>query len=244
MENVKDKVIAITGASSGIGRATALMLAEAGARLVLGARRAERLETLAGEIEAAGGTAIAHETDVTDRASVQGLVDRATETLGRLDVFIGNAGVGPISGLDDLRVADWEAMVDVNFKGALYGIAATLPVFRRQSSGHFISVISVAGLSVAPGMAVYAATKNAVRTLHEGLRQEAGPNLRVTGISPGYVRTEFGDAIPDEKLREQVASGMDMAISPDAIARSILFAIAQPADVDIGDIVIRPTAQG
>ncbi|MGV0876338.1 SDR family oxidoreductase [Martelella sp. FLE1502] len=244
MENVKDKVIAITGASSGIGRATALMLAEAGARLVLGARRAERLETLAAEIEAAGGTAIAHETDVTDRASVQRLVDRATETFGRLDVFIGNAGVGPISGLDDLRVADWEAMVDVNFKGALYGIAATLPVFRRQSAGHFISVISVAGLRVVPGMAVYAATKNAVRTLHEGLRQEAGPNLRVTGISPGYVRTEFGDAIPDEKLREQVASGMDMAISPEAIARSILFAIAQPSDVDIGDIVIRPTAQG
>lgn len=244
MENVKDKVIAITGASSGIGRATALMLAEAGARLVLGARRAERLETLAAEIEAAGGTAIAHETDVTDRASVQRLVDRATETFGRLDVFIGNAGVGPISGLDDLRVADWEAMVDVNFKGALYGIAAALPVFRRQSAGHFISVISVAGLSVAPGMAVYAATKNAVRTLHEGLRQEAGPNLRVTGISPGYVRTEFGDAITDQKLREQVASGMDMAISPEAIARSILFAIAQPSDVDIGDIVIRPTAQG
>lgn len=244
MENVKDKVIAITGASSGIGRATALMLAEAGARLVLGARRAERLETLAAEIEAAGGTAIAHETDVTDRASVQRFVDRATETFGRLDVFIGNAGVGPISGLDDLRVADWEAMVDVNFKGALYGIAATLPVFRRQSAGHFISVISVAGLRVVPGMAVYAATKNAVRTLHEGLRQEAGPNLRVTGISPGYVRTEFGDAIPDERLREQVASGMDMAISPEAIARSILFAIAQSADVDIGDIVIRPTAQG
>ncbi|TNB48165.1 SDR family oxidoreductase [Martelella lutilitoris] len=244
MENVKDKVIAITGASSGIGRATAVTLAEAGARLVLGARRAERLETLAAEIEAAGGTAIAHETDVTDRASVQRLVDRATETFGRLDVFIGNAGVGPISGLDDLRVADWEAMVDVNFKGALYGIAATLPVFRRQSAGHFISVISVAGLRVVPGMAVYAATKNAVRTLHEGLRQEAGPDLRVTGISPGYVRTEFGDAIPDQKLREQVASGMDMAISPEAIARSILFAIAQPADVDIGDIVIRPTAQG
>ncbi|AJY46140.1 SDR family oxidoreductase [Martelella endophytica] len=244
MENVKDKVIAITGASSGIGRATALLLAGAGARLVLGARRLERLQVLADEIAAAGGTAIVCRADVADKASVQGLVDCAIKTFGRLDVLVSNAGIGPISNLDDLRVDDWEAMVDVNFKGVLFGIAASLPVFRRQASGHFVTVISTAGLRIVPKQSVYAATKNAVRTLHEGLRQEAGPNLRVTGISPGYVRTEFGDSIPDEKLRSQLASGMSIAIAPEAVARSILFAIAQPADVDVGDIVIRPTAQG
>jgi NADP-dependent 3-hydroxy acid dehydrogenase YdfG len=242
---VKSKVIAVTGASSGIGRAIALRLASGGARLALGARRTERLRALASEIEAAGGKAVFLQTDVRDRASLQRLVDVACKEFGRLDVMVSNAGVGPISKLDDLRVDDWDAMIDVNLRGVLYGLAAALPVFRRQNAGHFVTVISTAGLRIVPGQAVYAATKNAVRTLMEGLRQEAGPNLRVTGVSPGYVRSEFGDAIPDPALREQVASGMrTMAIEPDAIARAIEFAIAQPAEVDVGDIVVRPTAQG
>ena len=245
MDTVKNKVVAVTGASSGIGRASALRLADGGARLVLGARRADRLDTLASEIEAAGGRAVFLETDVRERASLQALVDLACTEFGRLDVLVSNAGVGPISMLDDLRVADWEAMIDVNLRGVLNGIAAALPVFRRQKSGHFVTVVSTAGLRVVPGQAVYAATKNAVRTLLEGLRQEAGPDLRVTGVSPGYVRSEFASAIPDPALRDRVASGMEtMAIAPDDIARAIEFAIAQPPEVDVGDIVIRPTAQG
>jgi NADP-dependent 3-hydroxy acid dehydrogenase YdfG len=245
MENVKGKVIAITGASSGIGRATALRLATHGARLVLGARRTEQLEALQREIEAAGVSAVFCRTDVRDRASMQALVDLACSEFGRLDVLVSNAGIGPISKLDELQVDDWDAMIDINFRGVLYGIAAALPVFRRQKAGQFVTIISTAGLRIVPGQAVYAATKNAVRTLLEGLRQEAGPNLRVTGISPGYVRSEFGNSIPDPALRDQVARGMEtVALDPDTIAGAVEFAIAQPADVDVGDIVVRPTAQG
>jgi len=244
MNNIENKVAVITGASSGIGRATALRLANGGARLVLGARRTDRLETLVSEIEALGGRAVYRKTDIRDRDEVQALVDLAGAEFGRLDVLVSNAGVGPISRLDDLRVDDWEAMIDVNLRGVLYGIAAALPVFRRQNAGHFVTVISTSGLRIVPGQAVYAATKNAVRTLLEGLRQEAGPNLRVTGVSPGYVRTEFANAISDPDLRAQVARGMEtMAIEPDAVARMIAFAINQPAEVDVGDIVVRPTAQ-
>lgn len=245
MENVKDKVIAVTGASSGIGAATARRLAANGAKLVLGARRTDRLRALAADIHAAGGQAVFQETDVRDRASVAGLVELAGSAFGRLDVLVSNAGVGPISPLDDLRVEDWEAMIDVNFRGVLYGIAAALPVFRAQGSGHFVTVISTAGLRIVPTMAVYAATKNAVRTVLEGLRQEAGPDLRVIGISPGYVRTEFAhDAPLDPEARQQLQAHMDsMGLDPDAIARAIEFAIAQPKDVDVGDIVVRPTAQ-
>lgn len=244
MENIEGKVVAVTGASSGIGRATASALASGGAKLVVGARRMDALAALAAEIEAAGGDVACCRTDVRDRASVQGLVDCACRTFGRLDVLVSNAGVGPISRLDALLVDDWESMIDVNLRGVLYGIAAALPVFRRQQSGHFVTIISTAGLHIVPGQAVYAATKNAVRTLMEGLRQEAGPDLRVTGISPGYVRTAFGDAIPDAGLRQAVAEGIEtMAIPPEAIARAVCFAVAQPAEVDVGDIVVRPTAQ-
>lgn len=245
MDTIRNKVVAVTGASSGIGRATALRLAASGARLVLGARRTDRLCALAMEIEAAGGHAVFQETDVRERTSMKALADLACTEFGRLDVLVSNAGVGPISMLGDLRVEDWDAMIDVNLRGVLNGIAATLPLFRQQKTGHFVTVVSTAGLRIVPGQAVYAATKNAVRTLLEGLRQEAGPDLRVTGISPGYVRSEFASAIPDPALRDRVESGMEtMAIDPDAIARAIEFAIAQPADVDVGDIVIRPTAQG
>ncbi|MGY5810186.1 SDR family oxidoreductase [Rhizobium sp. LEGMi198b] len=245
MENVKSKVIAITGASSGIGRATALRLASHGAMLVLGARRTEQLEALQHEIELAGGSATFRQTDVRDRTSMQALVDLACSEFGRLDVLVSNAGIGPISKLDELQLDDWDAMIDINFRGVLYGIAAALPVFRRQKAGQFVTIISTAGLRIVPGQAVYAATKNAVRTLLEGLRQEAGADLRVTGISPGYVRSEFGNSIRDPALRDQVARGMEtVALDPNAIAGAVEFAIAQPADVDVGDIVVRPTAQG
>lgn len=245
MPGIDAKVIAITGASSGIGEATALLLAAGGARVVLGARRADRLRNLVSRIEAGGGVATSAPTDVTHRADLSGLVRLACERFGGLDVLISNAGIGPISPLDDLRVEDWEAMVDVNIKGVLYGIAAALPVFREQGRGHFVNVVSTAGLRVVPNQAVYAGTKNAVRTISEGLRQEAGDRLRVTVVSPGFVRTDFTDAVPDERVRAQLVATRDtVALPPEAIAHAIAFAIEQPDGVDVGDIVVRPTAQG
>ena len=244
MSGIAGKVVAITGAGSGIGRATALLLAERGARLVLGARRADRLEAVAGQITAAGGEAVHAPTDVRRRADLSNLVDLACERFGRLDVLVSNAGIGPISLLDDLRVEDWEDMIDVNVKGVLYGIAAALPVFRRQGSGQFVNIASTAGLITRPTMAVYSATKFAVRVISEGLRQEAGDTLRVTIITPGFVRTDFVDSMTDPDMKAQIVGAMEkMAISPDAIARAIAFAIEQPADVDVGEIVVRPTAQ-
>jgi NADP-dependent 3-hydroxy acid dehydrogenase YdfG len=244
MSGIEGKVVAITGASSGIGRATALLLAERGAKLVLGARRVDRLEALVDAVAAAGGGASCIATDVTRRADLAALVALACDRYGGLDVLVSNAGIGPISRFDALRVSDWEAMIDVNVKGVLYGIAAALPVFRQQGTGHFVNVVSTAGLKIVPGQGVYAATKNAVRTITEALRQEAGDRLRVTGVSPGFVRTDFADSMTDPATKAAILSSMgDIAISPDAIARAIAFAIEQPPDVDVGDIVIRPTAQ-
>ena len=244
MSEIEGKVIAITGAGSGIGAASARLLAARGARLVLGARRVAPLKAITDEIVNSGGEASYITTDVTRRKDLADLVALAGERYGRLDVLIGNAGIGPISPLDDLRVEDWEAMIDVNLKGFLYGIAAALPVFRRQGFGHFVTVISTAGLKVVPNQAVYAATKNAVRTISEGLRLEAGSKLRVTGISPGFVKTDFAASMTDPQVRAAIIAKMDeIAISPDAIARAIAFAIEQPQDVDVGDIVVRPTAQ-
>ncbi|MFD4481950.1 MULTISPECIES: SDR family oxidoreductase [unclassified Streptomyces] len=243
MSGIAGKVVAITGASSGIGEATALLLAERGAKVVLGARRPERLRALAARIEQAGGEAAWVRTDVTRSADLNGLVELARDRFGRLDVLVSNAGVGLISPLDDLRVADWEQMIDVNLKGVLYGIAAALPVFREQGSGHFVNTVSTAGLRIVPLQSVYAATKNAVRTLSEGLRQEAGDSLRVTVVSPGYVRTEFADHI-DSEVKAKILDSMDaFGLSPDAVARAIAFAVEQPDGVDVGDIVVRPTAQ-
>jgi len=241
---MSEKVIAVTGASSGIGAATARLLAGRGARLMLGARRTDRLEAVASEIVAAGGIADHRTIDVRKRADLAAFVNLACERFGRLDVLISNAGVGRISPLDDLRVDEWEEMIDVNLKGFLYGVAAALPVFRQQGRGHFVTVISTAGLRIVPLQAVYAGTKNAVRTISEGLRQEAGGKLRVTGISPGYVKTGFADHMGNAEAKEMAARQMaEIAISPDAIARAIAFAIEQPEDVDVGDIVIRPSAQ-
>ncbi|MCB8839184.1 SDR family oxidoreductase [Aurantimonas sp. VKM B-3413] len=242
--SIEKKIVAITGASSGIGRATALMLAKRGAAVVLGARRADRLASLADDITAAGGRAVWQSVDVTQPQEVQGLVDLACDRFGRLDVLVNNAGIGPISRFDALKVDDWNAMIDVNIKGVLHGIAAALPVFRRQQSGHFVNVVSTAGLKILPTMGVYAATKNAVRTLTEGLRQEAGPHLRVTEVSPGMTSTDFANSMTDAAAREAIETRLaQIAISPDAIARGIAFAIEQPEDVDVGSIVIRPTAQ-
>ncbi|WP_030770327.1 MULTISPECIES: SDR family oxidoreductase [unclassified Streptomyces] len=242
MSGIEGKVVAVTGAGSGIGAATALLLAERGAKVVLGARRTERLEALAARIERAGGQAAWIRTDVTRRADLSGLVDLARERYGRLDVLVSNAGVGLISPLDELRVEDWEEMIDVNLKGVLYGIAAALPVFREQGSGHFVHTVSTAGLRVVPLQSVYAGTKNAVRTISEGLRQEAGDALRVTVVSPGAVRTDFTERM-DPQARARIDRMMETALSPDAVARAIAFAVEQPDGVDVGDIVVRPTAQ-
>ncbi|MDP9607692.1 UNVERIFIED_ORG: NADP-dependent 3-hydroxy acid dehydrogenase YdfG [Variovorax paradoxus] len=240
-----NQVVVITGASSGIGRSTALHLASRGAKVVLGARRETQLRALAQEIEAAGGQAVYRSTDVTRRQDLQALVDWGVDRFGRVDVIVNNAGIGPLSRFDELRVEDWDAMIDVNIRGVLYGIAAALPVFRRQGSGHAINIVSTAGLRIVPAQGVYAATKNAVRTLTEALRQEAGPTLRVTEVSPGFVATEFASSNTDASTRAAVEKQMgEMAIGPDAIARCIAFAIEQPREVDVGTIVIRPTAQG
>ncbi|MET0190379.1 MAG: SDR family oxidoreductase, partial [Pseudonocardia sediminis] len=208
------------------------------------ARDEERLERVAARITAAGGEATWLRTDVTRREDLLALVARARERYGRLDVLVANAGIAPISALDELRVDDWDAMVDVNLKGVLYGIAAALPVFREQGSGHFVHTVSTAGLQIVPDMTVYAATKNAVRTLSEGLRQEAGPALRVTAVSPGFVDTGFAEGASNPELRARlVASRERFAIPPAAIARAIAFAVEQPDDVDVNEIVVRPTAQ-
>jgi NADP-dependent 3-hydroxy acid dehydrogenase YdfG len=244
MNGIEGKVVVVTGASSGIGEATALLLAERGAKVVLGARGSDRLKALADRIEASGGRAAYIHTDVKRRDDLSNLVGLAVERYGKLDVLINNAGVAPNSLLDELRVEDWEEMIDINLKGVLYGIAAALPVFRRQGFGHFVNVISTAGIQIKPTMAVYAGTKNAVRTITEGLRQEAGEKLRVTGISPGFVQTNLADSMTNPEVKSQIVGQMDrMAIPPVAIARAIAFAIEQPADIDVNEIVIRPTAQ-
>lgn len=239
-----DKVVAITGASSGIGEATALLLAEQGARVVLGARHPERLEALQRRITEAGGEAVHLPMDVRRRADLTDLVALAQKHYGTLDVLVNNAGVMPISPLDDLRVDDWEEMVDVNIKGVLYGIAAALPVFRQQESGHFVNLASTAAFRTVPTQSVYSGTKAAVRAISEGLRQEAGPNLRVTIISPGFTSTNFADAITNENTKAQLIKTRDeLAIPPSAIAGAIAFAITQPPEVDVSEVIVRPTAQ-
>lgn len=242
--SVEGKVIAITGASSGIGCATAKMLAKHGAFVVLGARNETALASITDEITGAGGKAAFRATDVRHRLDLEALVALAVERGGKLDAIVNNAGIGPISRFDALRVEDWDAMIDVNLRGTLYGIAAALPLFTQQGNGHVINVISTAGIKILPTMGVYAATKNAVRTATEALRQESGPNLRVTEVSPGMVATNFGDSITDQGVKEAIGKRVEnVAISPDAIARGILFALEQPPEVDVGSIVIRPTAQ-
>lgn len=246
MMSTLDKVVAITGASSGIGAATARRLAARGAAVVLGARRTDRLDALADQIRADGGRAGTVTVDVTRPEDLQRLVETAVAEYGRLDVLVSNAGIGPISPMTARRRADWDAMIDVNLRGVLNGIDAALPVFEKQGRGHFVTIVSTAGLKIVPTMAVYAATKNAVRTLLEGLRQESTDGvLKTTAISPGYVRTEFGDSITDPGIRAEIGAGMQaFALDPDAIAQAVEFVIDQPWEVEIGELSIRPTVQG
>jgi NADP-dependent 3-hydroxy acid dehydrogenase YdfG len=243
---IAGKIVAITGASSGIGEATARLLAARGAALVLGARRTDRLDRLAAELRTEGVSVLTGSTDVTRREDLERLVGSAVDEFGRLDVLISNAGISKIGPVGDGDVDGWSAMIDVNLRGVLYGIAAAMPVFRSQGGGHFVTTVSTAGLKIVPDMAVYAATKNAVRTLMEGLRQESTDGVvRTTSISPGFVRTELDGSIDDPALRDQIRRNMDeFGLAPDAVARAIAFAIEQPHDVEIGDITIRPTVQG
>jgi NADP-dependent 3-hydroxy acid dehydrogenase YdfG len=241
---IEGKVVAITGASSGIGEATAALLAARGARLVLGARSADRLNAAAARLSASGADTIAKVTDVRRRGDLTEFVSLATDTYGRLDVLVSNAGIMPVSPFDENRLDDWEAMVDVNLKGVLFGIAAALPVFRRHGFGHFVNTASTAAFRVTPGQSVYAGTKMAVRAISEGLRQEAGENLRVTIISPGMTSTNFAESVTDPSARAELEQRRDViAMAPAAVARAIAFAIEQPPDVDVGEIVVRPTAQ-
>ncbi len=242
--NIEGKVIVITGAGSGIGEAAALMLAAKGAKVVLGARREDRLKAVVARIKEADGEAVCLVTDITQRNGLVQLVELACKTYGRLDVMINNAGISHLSRIDELLVEDWEEMIDVNLKGTLYGIAAALPVFKEQGSGHIINIISTAGIKIVPLQGVYAATKNAVRTIAEALRQESAGKYRVTGISPGFVNTELADHIKDEVAKAAVKEkAAKIAISPDAIASAVVYAINQPDNVDVGDIIIRPAAQ-
>ncbi|UQY35201.1 SDR family oxidoreductase [Pseudomonas fulva] len=242
MNNIQEKVVLITGASSGIGEGCARLLAEQGARVVLGARRVERLEQLVADIRAAGGQAIARRLDVTDAADVQAFADAAVAEYGRIDVLLNNAGVMPLSMIEALKLDEWNRMIDVNIRGVLHGIAAALPVMQAQRSGQIINVASIGAYRVSPTAAVYCATKYAVRAISDGLRQEVGGDIRVTLVSPGVVESELADSISDEGARDAMREFRKVAISPSAIARAVAYAIEQPADVDVSELVVRPTA--
>lgn len=243
--NIENKVIVITGASSGMGEATARDLAAMGAKVALAARRTDRLDKLVAEIKEAGGQAIAVATDVAKREEVQKLVDTTVEAFGRVDVIFNNAGLMPLSPLESLRVDEWDQMVDVNIKGTLYGIAAVLPYMKEQKSGHVINVSSVYGHKVVATGAVYCATKHAVRAISEGLRQEVKPhNIRVTTISPGAVTTELTDHISEPGLSDAVRDIVaDIGIPASTMSNMVAFAISQPDDVDVNEILFRPTVQ-
>jgi NADP-dependent 3-hydroxy acid dehydrogenase YdfG len=243
--NVEGKVVVITGASSGLGAATARLLSEQGALLALGARRKDRIDALADELSSELGKTIAVQMDVTQREQVKNLIDTAVKAYGRIDVMINNAGLMPQSLLESLKVDDWDRMIDVNIKGVLYGIAAALPYMKEQKAGHIINVSSVAGHKVGPGGAVYSATKHAVRALSEGLRQEVKPyNIRTTVISPGVVATELPDSVTDPAVIGRIRKLYEeIAIPADSFARAVAFAISQPDDVDINEILFRPTRQ-
>ena len=247
MSSLTDQVALITGASSGIGAATAHHLAQAGCRVVLAARREEQLNRLKAEIEAAGGTARVVPTDVTDRAAVHALADAATDAFGRIDILVNNAGIMPLTMLHNLRTDDWYRTMDVNVTGVLHAIEAVLPVMIRQKSGHVVNVSSIAGRKVYPGGAVYSASKYAVRALSEGMRQELGPKygIRVTCIEPGAVATELTDQIKDEEVRQNMGK-MFSRLTPleaDRIAESIVYACTAPAGTTVHEILVLPTDQ-
>jgi NADP-dependent 3-hydroxy acid dehydrogenase YdfG len=243
--NIEGKVVVITGASSGLGEATARLLSAQGASVVLGARRADRIQSLADELTGRGGKALAITTDVTHCDQVKRMVDAAVQTYGCIDVIINNAGLMPHSPLDRLKIDDWDRMIDVNIKGVLYGIAAALPYMEQQKAGHIINVSSVAGHKVRPGSAVYAATKHAVRVISEGLRQEVKSyNIRTTVISPGAVATELPNSVTEPDIAESIHKFYEeIAIPAESFARAVAFAMSQPEDVDVNEILFRPTRQ-
>lgn len=243
MSEIENKVVIITGASSGLGEATARRLAKGGAKLMLAARREDRLQELVAAIEQEGGTAKYQVTDVTARSSVEALAKATHQAYDRIDVLVNNAGLMPLSPLDEIKVEEWDKMVDVNIKGVLYGIAAVLPIMRQQKSGHIINLSSVAGHKVFPGGTVYCATKFAVKAISEGIRLEANGEIRSTNISPGAVDTELTTTITHDETAKNVDRMYSIAIDADAIARAITYAIEQPKDVDVNEIIIRPTKQ-
>jgi NADP-dependent 3-hydroxy acid dehydrogenase YdfG len=244
MSNIKDKVIIITGASSGIGEATAHELASKGAKVVLAARREDRLLKLQQEIQSAGGQAIYKVTDVASAKQMEELASYAVKEFGKIDVIVNNAGVMPLSPVHEKKITEWEMMIDVNIKGVLYGIAAVLPYMRERKEGHIINVSSIAGHLVFKGSAVYSGTKFAVRAITEGVRmEEASNNIRTTIISPGTIQTELAGTISGKDVKDWVVENMKIGIHPSGIARGIASAIEQPADVSINEMIIRPTIQ-
>lgn len=243
-KNIEGKVVVITGASSGLGEATARLLSAQGASVVLGARRVDRIQSLADELTGSGGKALAIPTDVTHYDQVKRLVDTAVQTYGRIDVMINNAGLMPHSPLERLKIDDWNRTIDVNIKGVLYGIAAALPYMKQQQAGQIINVSSVAGHKVRPPGTVYAATKHAVLALSEGLRQEVKPyNIRTTVISPGAVATELPNSVTEPDIAENVRKSYEIAIPAESFARAVAFAMSQPEEVDVNEILFRPTRQ-
>ncbi|MDR6714908.1 NADP-dependent 3-hydroxy acid dehydrogenase YdfG [Pseudomonas hunanensis] len=243
-KGIEGKVVVITGASSGLGESTARHLASLGASVVLAARREDRLNEIVKDITAAGGRATAHRVDVTRREDLVALVQHAVDTFGRVDVMINNAGLMAIAPISELRVDEWDRMIDINIKGVLYGIAAALPLFEQQGTGHFINISSVAGIKVfSPGGSVYSGTKYAVRAISDGLRHEVGRSIRTTTIEPGAVDSELKLGSGHEASAQAVAEFYKHAIPAESVARAIAFAIEQPADVDINEIVLRPTSQ-
>lgn len=244
MEHIQDKVVIITGASSGIGEATAKLLAQNGAKVVLAARRKERLEAIVVAIRLEGGDAIAVQADVTSSEDMRQLAQSAVKSYGRIDVLINNAGIMPSSRLSELRVEEWEQMIDVNIKGVLYGIAAVLPIMREQQGGHIINLTSTSGYQVSPRSSVYSGTKFAVRAISEGLRLEEaqGSNIRSTLIAPGLTETELLDSIKSPEVQAMVSQMKGLGISPYSIARAIAFAINEPDGTLVSEIMVRPTA--
>ncbi len=244
MLKLKGKIVVITGASSGIGKATAIVLAKNGAKVVLGARREKRLEQLVKEIKNNGGEAEFSVTDVRQKDDLTKLVKLAVDKYGTLDIIINNAGVSQLSRIDELDIDGWEEMIDINLKGVLYGMASAIPVFKQQQSGHIVNIISTSGIKIVPMQGVYAGTKNAVRTIAEAYRQESNGNIRITGISPGFVKTDFTSNIKNQEMKTTIEKGMEqMAMKPKAIANAVLYAISQPKDVEIGEMIIRPSKQ-
>lgn len=242
MSNVKGRVVAITGASSGIGEAAARLLAHHGAHVVLGARRTDRLEKLASDLNGEGGSAVYQSLNVAHLDQMESFIDLAVSQFGRIDVMLNNAGVMPLSPLDALKVDEWNRMIDVNIRGVLHGIAAGLPVMQKQGFGQFINIASIGAYEVSPTAAVYCATKHAVRAISEGLRQEVGSGIRVTQISPGVTDSELADSISDDTARQVMKEYRRISIPATSIAQAILYAIEQPPEVDVNEIIIRPTA--